>query len=183
LNYSKHTKIENLLYSSLSYPGVYAKGYVVFALNEKLFPPENGKKIKISGQVKSVAGDLNQGIQFIDLIGRVKNPINNMDVWATHDRYFYNLFGVPEKTKKVKISLDLKLDEIPDYYPGIQLNWLDANNKVIEMSAIGVIYEDNRVATFAIKDIPYKAKKVALVVRPNKDRRIGIKEGEFWFIP
>ena len=80
-------------------------------MNEKLFPPENGKKIKITGPVESATGNLNQLSQFIDLSGRVKNPINSMDVWATHDRYFYNLYGMPDKTKKVKISLDLKLDE------------------------------------------------------------------------
>lgn len=183
LGKSRYTKLENLVYSTLSPPGVH-RGYVVFALNEELFPFEQGIQYEVLGPGNSGKETLNQSGQFMGLSDRLENPANNnTDVWAAHDRYIYNVYDVPEMSKKIKIRLDFKLDGILGLYPGVQLNWLDLNNQIIKMSSLGVMYEGKNAATFAVKDIPEMARKVAVIVRPNKNIRIAIKEGKLLFVP
>lgn len=185
MDFMKHSgwvSVERLMYSSAKEVGAFPKFFVAFRLNETLFPPADGTKMVLAVPKEDTPSldNNNQRWKFLSNDGSLENKKDSEDVWAVHNRYFSRKVLLPSGTSTLKMILELNFKGEPDYYPGVQLNWLGENDELIQIRPLGVFYSENKTGVYAIEDIPKGATQVAIILRPNLDRYLGISRCELF---
>lgn len=147
-----------------------------FGNNDALFPPAAGVRVTFPGPAGNPTGWM-----FRTLEGKLAPPAEPGDVWAANERFLQRAIAVPAGARTLRMILDLGYGPQPDLAPGVQIDWFDAESKLVYSYPLGIIYNAQAAAVYAVVDVPADARALSLVIRPNAGRCITASGGEMLF--